>query len=110
MYINQIITGLFSIMLLMIGLDKFLVFLEQCSLFSSINPTTLKVIGITQILMGISVWNVKWRSSVAWLILGLMVYFIIRHIVEGTYDIGGAVFMALISILIIWDPFKPKNN
>ena len=111
MRINQILTAIFSIMLVMIGVDKFFGFLQPaCTLQSDINPIVWKAIGIIQISFGILAWNIKWRKSVAWMILGLMIYFSIRHLTAGTNDIGGAVFMGVLAIMIIWNPFSKTNK
>lgn len=110
MRIDKILTAIFSILLIMIGLDKFFSFLTPCSLMADIQPQIYMALGVIQLLLGMLVWNVKWRKPVAWMILGVMVYFSIRHLVGGTYDIGGAVFMGVLAILLIWDPFGKSDN
>lgn len=108
----KIVTGILSVLLIMVGADKFLAFLTPpCSLMTDVPPLLWKFIGVVQILSAILVWNPKFRKNIAWLLLGLMVYFSVRHLAEGTSDIGGAVFLGVICILMIWSPgfLRPKS-
>lgn len=104
MNLNLILTAILSILLIMIGVDKFMSFLTPCTLLAEIQPTILKALGVIQILAGILVWSKGFKSSIAWLMAGLMIYFIIRHLVGGTSDIGGAVFLLVLCLLLIWNP------
>jgi len=39
-----------------------------------------------------------------------MLFFTIFHIVENTYDVGGAVFMAFLLGLLVWNPAFLKGK
>lgn len=88
----------------MIGVDKFQSFLTPCGLLDSIPSVSLKIIGVIQILGGFLVWIPTFRKPIASFILGLMIFFIGWHLIDGTYDIGGAVFLGVLSVLLMKTP------
>lgn len=105
MNLSNILAGIFSAMLLLVGVDKFLNFMEPpCSLMDTINPTMWKVLGVIQIAGAILTWLPKYRKTVATFFLGFMSFFTVYHLINGTYDIGGSVFMMVLSGLIAYDP------
>lgn len=105
MNIPNILAGLFSAMLLMVGADKFLNFLQPpCSLMDTLNPTIWKVLGVIQIIGAILTWLPKYRKTVAFFFLGFMTFFTVYHLINETYDIGGSVFMMVLSGLIAFNP------
>jgi tryptophan-rich sensory protein len=100
-------------MFFMIGADKFLSFLEPpCSLESSIPSIVWSILGVMQIAAGILIWSPKYRKSVAGFFFVFMLVFTMVHIVMGTYDIGGSVFMAVLLGLLVWSPsfLRGKGN
>jgi len=102
--IYKILLGLFTLLMLMLGVDKFYPIAEPCSVLMEWSPTALKVLGVIQILRGVLIWFETTRKLVAGFFLGLMIYFIVRHLMTDTYDIGGALFLAGICLLINWNP------
>ena len=114
--ITKIIVGICSLMFFMIGADKFLNFLEPpCSLMDSIPPNVWSVFGVLQLLAGVLIWLPKFRKPVAGFFALFMLAFTVYHLMQGTYDIGGSVFMAVLLGLIAWNPSfmqakKEKKN
>lgn len=105
MNLKTIITGICTLLFLMIGFDKLLSFLKPpCSLESSVPVIAWKLFGAIQILAAILIWLPKYRRPVLIFFFAFMVIFTIVHLVNGTYDIGGSVFMAILLGLLIWDP------
>lgn len=105
MNIANVITGICSLLFLSIGADKFLNFLEPpCSLMGSISPIVWSILGVMQIAGGILIWFPKYRKYVAIFFTLFMLTFIVIHLVNNTYDIGGAAFMAVLLGLLAWNP------
>jgi len=104
MNLNRIITGLVSVLLLMIGLDKFFPFLEPCTLLADIPPSIWNVLGVIQLVSAILIWKPQFKKPIAGFLIAFMLFFIIKHLIGGTYDIGGAVFMAALCGLLLWNP------
>lgn len=113
MNIKNIIVAICSILFLMIGVDKFISFMEPpCSLMTEVSPIVWKLLGVLQIAAGILIWLPKYRKYVTGFFFVFMIIFIIVHLVENTYDIGGAAFMAVLLGLLVWDPgfLRGKGN
>jgi len=105
MNLKNVIIAICSLLFLMVGLDKFLLFLEPpCSLMNNIPPTIWKLFGVLQIAGGILIWLPKFRKYVAGFFVVFMLTFTIYHLVENTYDIGGSASMAALLALLVWDP------
>lgn len=103
--ITKILTGLFSLMLLMVGADKFLNFLEPpCSLMDTLPSTVWSLLGVIQILGGLLVWSPKIKKPILVFFLFFMLGFTIYHLTQSTYDIGGSSFMAVLCGILLWDP------
>ena len=101
----NIITAICSLLFFMIGADKFLSFMDPpCSLISYIPTTLWNILGAIQLAAGIVIWLPKFRKYVAGFFFVFMIVFVIIHLIENTYDIGGAVFMALLLGLLVWNP------
>jgi len=101
----KIITGLCSVLFFMIGADKFLSFLDPpCSLQSSISPIIWKTLGVLQLLAGMLIWIPKYRKYVAGFFSVFMLVFTVVHLTQGTKDVGGALFMAILLGLLLWNP------
>ena len=89
----------------MIGIDKFLSFMDPpCSLEANIPPMVWKGLGVLQLASGVLIWLPKYRKYVAGFFFVFMIVFAIIHLIEGTYDIGGAIFMAILLGLLVWNP------
>jgi len=113
MNITNIVVAICSLLFFMVGADKFFAFLEPpCSLMEDISTTVWKAIGILQLAAGILIWVPKFRKFVVSFFLGFMLVFTIIHLIQGTYDIGGSVFMAALLGLLVWNPsfLRGKNN
>jgi len=106
MNINKVIVAIFSLLLIMVGIDKFFPYLPPCSLLADVNPMVWRGVGVLQLTAGLLVWNKKFSKPIALIMLGVMIYFIIRHLVDKSLDIGGAAFMAVLAINIIADPWS----
>jgi len=105
MNIKNIITGVCSILFLMIGADKFLNFLEPpCSMMNSISSIVWQFLGVLQIAAGILIWLPKFKKSIAIFFTIFMLVFTIVHLINGTYDIGGSMSMAVLLGILAWDP------
>ncbi len=75
-----------------------------CTMMASIQPTIWKAIGVLQIAGGILIWLPKYRKYVAGFFVVFMLSFTMIHLVNNTYDVGGAVFMAVLLGLLLWNP------
>ena len=105
MNLTNIITAICSLLFLMIGADKFFPFLKPpCSLAHFIPWTFWSTLGAVQIAAGILIWQPKFRKYVAGFFFVFMLVFTIVHLTQGTYDIGGASFMAVLLGLLVWNP------
>lgn len=105
MTIRNAIIAVCSLLFLMVGADKFLAFLEPpCSLMESIPAAIWKVLGVLQLVAGILIWSPKYRKYVAGFFTVFMLFFTIVHLTQGTTDVGGAAFMAVLLGLLVWNP------
>lgn len=103
--ISKIIIGICSLLFIMIGADKFFNFLTPpCSLMDNIPTLIWRILGVLQLAGGILIWLPKFRKYVAGFFVIFMVFFIIVHLSQGTNDIGGAAFMAILLALLFWNP------
>lgn len=105
MNLKNIVIGICSLLFLMIGADKFFGFMEPpCSLEGTIPVAVWKGLGVLQIAGGILIWLPKFRKYVVSFFIVFMLFFTIVHLSKGTYDLGGAVFMAVLLGLLAWNP------
>lgn len=105
MNLSNIIAVVCCILLIPIGLDKFLNFLEPpCSIMGSIPTTIWKGLGVIQIAGGILILIPKLRRPVASFFFCFMLFFTVFHIINSTYDIGGSAFMAGLLAVLVWNP------
>lgn len=105
MTLKNIIIAICSALFFMIAADKFLGFLEPpCSLEESIPSTVWSILGILQLAAGILIWLPKYRKAVVGFFFLFMAGFTIYHLTQNTYDIGGAVSMAVMLGLLYWNP------
>lgn len=105
MNLASIIAAICSLLFFMVGLDKFYAFLEPpCSLMESIPKTVWHLFGALQFLAGTLIWFPKLRKPVAGFFTIFMLTFSIIHLLNGTSDIGGSSFMAVILGLLFWNP------
>jgi len=92
-------------MFFMIGADKFLSYLEPpCSLEDSIPTAVWQILGAIQIVAGILIWLPNYRKKVAGFFSVFMIIFTLVHLTQGTSDVGGAIFMAILLGLLVWNP------
>lgn len=105
MIIKNIIIAICSLLFFMIGADKFFAFLEPpCTLMSNIPMTIWKILGAIQIISGILIWVPRFRRIIVGFFFVFMLVFTAIHLVEGTSDVGGALFMAALLGLLVWNP------
>jgi len=105
MNITNILVAIASILFFMIGTDKFLYFLQPpCSLQDSIPGIIWFILGGMQLSAAVMIWLPRHRWYIAGFFLIVMIIFTIIHLANGTYDIGGSTFMAVILGLLVWNP------
>jgi len=105
MNFSNFIAGVCAGLFLMIGADKFLHFMDPpCSIMGNISPTIWKTLGVLQLAGGILIMIPKLRRPVAIFFTLFMLFFIIYHLTQNTYDVGGAVSMMVLLGLLIWNP------
>lgn len=100
-------------MFFMIGIDKFLFFLEPpCSLMESIPTIIWKVLGVLQIAAGFLIWVPSVRKYIVGFFMVFMIAFSIVHLTQNTSDVGGSIFMAALLGILVWNPgfIRAKNN
>lgn len=105
MNLKNIVTAICSLLFFMIGTDKFLAFLDPpCSLMSTISPAIWKGLGVLQLAAGVLIWLPRFSKYVIGFFFVFMLFFAAVHLTQRTYDVGGAVFMALLLGLLLWNP------
>ncbi len=105
MTIAKIITAICSFMFFMIGVDKFLGFLEPpCSLENYINPVIWKTLGVAQVAAGFLIWMPQCKKYIVGFFAVFMFIFTFIHITQGTYDLGGSAFMGILLAVLGWNP------
>lgn len=111
MILRILITAICSLMFLMIGVDKFFPYLEPpCSLANTINPILWKVFGVLQLAAGIFIWKANLRRPIASFFCIFMLVFTLVHLLNGTNDVGGALLMAALLGLLVWNPTLIRNK
>jgi len=102
---SNIIAGICSALFIMVGADKFLAFLEPpCSLMNHISPIVWKAMGALQLLSAVLIIMPRFRKPVAGFFFVFMLVFTLVHLTQGTKDVGGAVFMAALLGMLVWNP------
>ncbi|MGB1248278.1 MAG: hypothetical protein ACPG4Z_05290 [Chitinophagales bacterium] len=71
---------------------------------NTISPLIWKIFGVLQIAAGILIWMPKCRKYVTGFFVIFMSFFSLYHLTQGTYDIGGAIFMAVLLGILFWNP------
>ena len=105
MNLTTLLVAVCSIFFFMIGADKFSPFLEPaCSLAGAIPDTIWTILGIIQLIAGVLIWLPNFRKYIVGFFFVFMIVFIIVHLTQGTYDVGGAAFMAVLLGLLTWNP------
>ncbi len=111
MNLINVITAICSLLFFMVGADKFLSFLEPpCSLMETISPLIWKLLGVLQIAGGIFIWLPKFKKYVVGFFFVFMIVFSGVHLMQNTKDIGGAVFMAALLGVLLWNPSFLRAN
>lgn len=97
------LTAIASIFFFMIGMDKFLSFLEPaCSLEDNIPTMVWQILGVLQLVSGVLIWSPKFRKHLAGFWAVFMLVFTIVHLTQNTFDIGGSAFMAILLGVLVW--------
>lgn len=98
-------------MLILLGLDKFFAFIpESCSLLIDIDYNIKITIGIVEIILGLCLFTRKFTRSILIFVVILMLLAVYSHIQSNTYDIGGALFLAIISLVAIFTTSKISSK
>jgi len=108
---NILVAGI-SLMFITLSVDKFFPFMEPpCTLMDTFNPMIWKMLGVATLIGGILLWIPKFRRATAGFFIIYMLGFSVYHLVSNTYDIGGAVFMAFLLGIVVWNPsFMGSKN
>ncbi len=82
---------------------------------TKIFPLVWKVFGVLQLLAGVLIWLPKFRKPIVGFFVVFMLVFTIVHVSQGTSDMGGSIFMAVLLGLVLWNPGfingkKPSAN
>ncbi len=113
MNIANVITAICSLLFIMIGADKFLFFMDPpCSLTNSIPTIVWKILGVMQLAGGVLIWLPSYRKYVSGFFVVFMLFFTAVHLINNTYDVGGALSMAVLLGLLTWNPIfiRGKNS
>lgn len=102
---TNIILSILTFFFIMIGVDKFLFFLEPaCSLMDNIPKVVWNGLGVLQIASGVLIWMPKYRKYLAGFWMIFMLVFTIVHLSQNTPDFGGALFMVVLLGVLVWNP------
>lgn len=105
MTVSNILIAVCSFFFFMIGADKFFAFLEPaCSLADSIPTAVWNILGVLQLIAGFLIWLPKYRRYIVGFFFVFMIFFTVVHLTQNTTDVGGAVFMAVLLGLLVWNP------
>jgi len=105
MHLDKIITGICTILFLMVGADKFLGFMEPpCSMEGHIPPLIWKTMGVLMIISAFLLWLPKYRKHLAGFWAVYMIVFVLVHLTQSTYDVAGAISMAVLLGVLVWNP------
>lgn len=89
-----------AINLLILGVDKFFQFIPlSCTLMIDASKSLMYGLGVIEVGLGILLLLGKFTKFILIGVCLLMVWAIVMHLVSETYDIGGAVFLAILSIV-----------
>lgn len=89
-----------AINLLILGVDKFFLFIPlSCTLLVDASKSMMYGLGVVEIGLAILLLLGKFTKSILIGVCLLMVWAIAMHFISGTYDIGGAVFLAILSVV-----------
>ncbi len=111
MNLINIIIPVCSILFLAVGADKFGIFIDPpCSLMGEIPILLWHGIGILQMAAGILIWFSTYRKYITGFFLIFILVFSTVHISQNTFDIGGALFMATLLGLLVWNPRFINGN
>jgi len=91
-----------AINLIIIGIDKFYTFLPPCSLMKNVSATGAMIGGLIEILLGILVLFKIQLKPVLYTSAFLMGAAVVSHLVNGTYDLGGALFLMFYSLGLVY--------
>lgn len=76
----------------------------QCSLMDQIPVTIWNGLGVLQLAAGILIWLPSLTKYVAGFFFIFMLSFVIFHLTQSSYDMGGAIFMSILMGLLFWNP------
>lgn len=86
--------------LIILGIDKFLkIFPLACTLMADASDNLLYGIGVAEIMLGILLLIGKAQKLILTFIILFMLFAVIMHLMQGTYDISAAVFFAILAAI-----------
>jgi len=86
--------------LIVLGFDKFFTFIpETCSLMTDLSKPFSYTIGIIEIMLGVLLFLGRFTKAILIFVILLMVWAIAMHLKAQTYDIGGAIFIAVLALI-----------
>ncbi|MFK7932343.1 MAG: hypothetical protein AB8G22_02465 [Saprospiraceae bacterium] len=100
--IPNILKYVLAVNLVIVGIDKFFFFLPACSLNAAASPTSLAIVGIIEIILGILLLaNIRTKLLLIITIL-LMIFAIVAHLSIGTTDIAFAVIGLITTVYLYY--------
>ena len=98
--IKKYVIYFIALNLIILGIDKFFTFIPAaCSLLTEATTSMSYSLGVIEILLGILLFAGKFTKTILIFVVLLMISAIIMHLMNDTYDIGAAIFMAIIAII-----------
>jgi len=109
--IKKYIIYFIALNLLVLGMDKFFLFIpDSCTLLVDAPKSMLYTLGVIEVVLGILLCLGKYTRTILVAILVLMISAIVMHMVNDTYDIGGAVFLILLVLIPLMLPAERVNS
>lgn len=100
-----------AINLFILGLDKFLKLMPlSCTLLTDTSNSIMYGLGVVEVVLAVLLFAGKFTKTILIAVVLLMVWAIVMHLMADTYDIGGAVFLAVASVVPLLIPKSTVNN
>lgn len=86
--------------LIILGIDKFTRLMPlACTLMEDASDNMLYAVGVIEVVLGILLLLGKFQKAILIAIVIFMLWAIVMHLMSGTYDIGAAIFLAIVSAI-----------
>ena len=99
-----------AISLIIIGIDKFFFFLPPCSLMENVSGQAAIIGGILEIVLGILVLLKIQLIPILYITAFLMGAAVLTHLINNTYDIGGAFLLMCYALGLVYFYKKESNT